>query len=506
MNSKYALISVYDKKGIEEICKTFLKFNINIISTSSTSKHIISLGYKCKSVSSFTKFKEILDGRVKTLHPKLHAALLFDRKNKRHIKTFKSLNFPVIDFIIVNLYPFEKFINLNKNKKKCIEMIDIGGLALLRSAAKNYKSVTVISNTNDYTNLINILKNNRGKTTLNFRKEMAQKVFQTTANYDIIIAGWLNQKNKKLLNLNNFKKITLRYGENPHQKSYFKYNKNKKNIFENIIQGKKFSYNNFLDVDSAINLLNEFDEPTCVIIKHNNPCGAASGKNINEAFNKALKSDPISAFGGIVAVNRSINDHLAKTLKSNFFEIVIAKSFPKKSRDIFTKKKQLILIETRNMLNYDKQEIKSINGGYLIQEKNNIKLGKNHIKSVSKNKASKKILDDLIFCFKVCKHVKSNAIVIAKNKQTIGIGAGQMSRIDSTKLALIKASKKNKLNGFVAASDAFFPFTDGIKLLFNNNCKAIIQPQGSINDSKIIDFANKKRLPLYFSKYRLFKH
>ena len=506
MNSKNALISVYDKKDIGEICKIFLKFNINIISTSSTAKHIISLGYKCKSVSSFTKYKEILDGRVKTLHPKIHASLLFDRKNKRHIKTFKSLNFPVIDFMIVNLYPFEKFINLNKNKKKCIEMIDIGGLALLRSAAKNYNSITVICNTNDYTNLINILRNNKGKTTLNFREKMAQKAFQTTASYDNIISGWFNQKAKKLHNLNNFKKVALRYGENPHQKAYFEYNKNKKNILENIIQGKKLSYNNVVDIDSAINLLNEFDEPTCVIIKHNNPCGAASGKNINEAFNRALKSDPTSAFGGIVAVNRVIKHQLAKTLKSNFFEIVIAKSFSKKSRNIFSKKKQLILIESKNFLNHDKQEIKSINGGYLIQEKNNIKLRKNHIKSVSNNKASKKILDDLIFCFKVCKHVKSNAIVIAKNKQTIGIGAGQMSRIDSTKLALIKASKKNKLNGFVAASDAFFPFTDGMILLFNNNCKAVIQPQGSRNDSKIIDFANKKKLPLYFSKYRLFKH
>ena len=259
-------------------------------------------------------------------------------------------------------------------------------------------------------------------------------------------------------------------------------------------------------MDSAINLLNEFDEPTCVIIKHNNPCGVASDKNINKAFNKALRSDPVSSFGGIVAVNRSINEHLAKKLKSNFFEIVIAKSFQKKAYNIIKKKRKLILIETKNIQYDSKQDIKSINGGYLIQEKNNIKIGLNHMRSVSKNKASKKTLDDLIFSFKVCKHVKSNAIVIAKNKKTVGIGAGQMSRIDATRLALIKVPKKIKLKGFVAASDAFFPFVDGVKLLSKNNCKAIIQPKGSINDSKIIDFANKNKLSLYFSNYRLFKH
>ena len=505
MKKKYALISVCDKKGIKDICETFLKFNINIISTGKTAKYITTLGYKCKSITSFTKFKEILDGRVKTLHPKLHASLLFDRENNDHVDVFKNLKFPIIDFIVVNLYPFKKYIN-SKNYKKCIEMIDIGGPALLRSSAKNYKSVTVISNINDYTNLINILENNNGKTTLNFRIQMAEKAYKTTANYDTTIASWLNQKNKKLSKQDNHKIINLRYGENPHQKALFKYNNNKKNILNGILQGKKFSYNNFLDVDSAINLLNEFDEPTCAIIKHNNPCGVASDKNIDKAFNKAFDSDPVSSFGGIVAINKSINEYLAKKLESKFFEIIIAKNFQKKAYSILTKKRKLILIETKNLQYENKQDIKLINGGYLIQEKNNIKIGFNHINSVSKYKASKRVRDDLIFSFKVCKHVKSNAIVIAKNKKTLGIGAGQMSRIDATRLALVKTPKKIKLKGFVGASDAFFPFVDGVKLLINNNCKAIIQPKGSINDSKIIDFANKNKLPLYFSNYRLFKH
>ena len=343
MKKKYALISVYNKKSIKNICETFLKFNINLISTGKTAKHITNLGYKCKSLTSFTKFKEILDGRVKTLHPKLHASLLFDRENNNHTDAFNNLNFPVIDFIVVNLYPFKKYINL-KNEKKCIEMIDIGGPALLRSSAKNHKSVTVISNTKDYAGLINILENNKGKTTLNFRIKMAQKVYKTTANYDTIIASWLNQKNKKLFKQKNRKTINLRYGENPHQKAIFKYNNNKKNILNGVLQGKKFSYNNFLDVDSAINLLNEFDEPTCAIIKHNNPCGVASDKNIDKAFNKAFDSDPISSFGGIVAINKSINEHLAKKLGSNFFEIIIAKNFQKKACDVLAKKRNLILL------------------------------------------------------------------------------------------------------------------------------------------------------------------
>jgi phosphoribosylaminoimidazolecarboxamide formyltransferase/IMP cyclohydrolase len=272
------------------------------------------------------------------------------------------------------------------------------------------------------------------------------------------------------------------------------------------LQGKKISYNNILDIDSAINCLNEFSEPTCIIIKHNNPCGASSCKNIFSAYKKAHLADPISAFGGIVALNRLVNLNLAKQISNNFYEIIIAKNYTKPALKIFHKKKNLIIIQSKNLLIDKKQDIKSINDGYVFQDKNLTKINLKNIYCVSNKKASKKTLEDLIFSFRVCKHVKSNSIVLAKNKQTIGIGAGQMSRIDATKLSLMKANNHAKKIGFVAASDAFFPFTDNLKLLIKSNCKSVIQPKGSVNDNKIIECANSCRLPLYFSNYRFFKH
>ena len=506
MKEKFALISVYNKNGLKNLCSSLFKNDIKIISTGSTAKHILSLGFPCKSVSNVTKFKEILDGRVKTLHPKIHASLLFNRKINRHIKSFKKLEFPVIDFLIVNLYPFERIIKKTSDFSKCIEMIDIGGPALLRSSSKNYESVTTICDTKDYKSLIIELNSNLGSTTLDFRKKMAQKAYATTANYDSIISNWLNKNKTFYFKIENHKKINLRYGENPNQKSFFYKNKSKKTFFDNILQGKKISYNNVLDVDSAINCLNEFNEPTCIIIKHNNPCGVSSCKNILNAYKKAHLADPISAFGGIVALNRLVTLNLAKQISNNFYEIIIANNFTKPALKIFSKKKNLIIIKSKNLFIDKKLDIKSINDGYVFQDKNLTKINLKKIYCVSNKRASKKTLEDLIFSFKVCKHVKSNSIVLAKNKQTIGIGAGQMSRVDATKLSLMKASNHAKKIGFVAASDAFFPFTDNLKLLIKNNCKSVIQPKGSINDNKAIKCANSYRLPLYFSNYRFFKH
>ena len=276
MKEKFALISVYNKNGLKNLCSSFFKNDIKIISTGLTARHILSLGFPCKSVSNVTKFKEILDGRVKTLHPNIHASLLFDRKINRHVKSFNKLKFPVIDFLIVNLYPFEKIIKKTSDFSKCIEMIDIGGPALLRSSSKNHESVTTICDIKDYKSLINELNSNLGSTTLDFRKKMAQKAYATTANYDSVISNWLNKNKTRFFKIKNHKKINLRYGENPNQKSFFYKNKSKKTFFDNILQGKKISYNNILDIDSAINCLNEFSEPTCIIIKHNNPCGVSS--------------------------------------------------------------------------------------------------------------------------------------------------------------------------------------------------------------------------------------
>ena len=504
---KFALISVYDKTNIEKICYLFKKYNITIISTGSTAKCINKIGYNCLKVSSLTKFQEILDGRVKTLHPLIHASLLFDRKNKEHVKQFNKLKFPIIDFVIVNLYPFDKINKNNFDKNSLINFIDIGGPALIRSAAKNYNFMTPIYDPKDYKNLLANMKKNNGKTSLDFRKRMAGKVFNYTSSYDLVISKWLNKEKILKSNFENYKKTTLRYGENPHQKSYF-FNKTfRKNLFDNYMNEKRqLSHNNILDIDSAYSCINDFSEPTCAIIKHNNPCGVSSNFKIDKAFINAFEADPISAFGGILVVNRVISEKLAKLIKNKFFEILIAPKFSIKAKNIFKNKKKPMLLETKKIFNQNIYDIKSVNGGVLIQQKNNITFNKKNMKCVTKKRALIKQIEDLVFSYKVSKHVKSNSIVLVKNKKTVGIGAGQMSRIDSTKIALSKISSVNKRKGFVAASDAFFPFTDNINLLIKNNCKAIIQPSGSINDSKIIKFANKKKIPLYFSKYRFFKH
>ena len=385
-------------------------------------------------------------------------------------------------------------------------MIDIGGTSLLRSSAKNFQSITAICNISDYDKFIINFKKNNGKTSLNFRKQMATKVFNTTANYDNSIAKWIKGR-KKENKLQKTNKRLLRYGENPHQKAFYIRKSLGNNFIDGCIKkGKEISYNNILDIDSAYNCVYEFKEPTCVIVKHNNPCGVASNKRIIQAYKNAYKCDPISSFGGIVAINRKVDKKLAKIFSLNFFEIIVADSFDKKATEILNKRKNLILIETKKIKKNNNYEIKSINEDYVFQEKNKVIFSKKDMECATRKKASKTQIKNLIFSFKVCKHIKSNAIVLVKNMRTVGIGAGQASRIDSTKLALSKIPKKLNMSGFVAASDAFFPFIDNIKLLIKNNCNTIIQPKGSINDKKIINFANKKNISIYFSKYRFFKH
>ena len=503
---KFSLVSVYKKDKLEKICKIFKKNNIEIISTGSTAKYIKKIGFNCLTVKQFTKFEEILDGRVKTLHPSIHASLLYDRRNSDHLRLFKKLDFPEISFLIVNLYPFDEAIKSNISKKKCIEMIDIGGTALLRSAAKNFDSVTTISQVEDYEIFIKNMENNSGKTSLNFRKKMAIRVFRLTSLYDNLIFSWLDNSKNKLM-FANFEKKILRYGENPHQRSFFYQDSSINNLFNNcIIQNKQLSFNNISDANSAYDCLNEFDRPTCVIVKHNNPCAVASYSNIKQAFLNAYNADPHSAFGGVVALNREVNEKISSLLLSKFIAIIIAPTYTKKGLEILKRKKNMIIIKTKN-IDYDNElEIKSIRGGYLVQEKNTLVLSRKKISCKSIKNASKEQIDDLVFAFKVSKYVKSNAIVLARNQQTVGICSGQTSRVDSTKIAISKVSSKTKKLGFVAASDAFFPFIDSVKLLINNNCKAIIQPKGSINDYKIIDYINLKKISLYFSKYRLFRH
>lgn len=498
--NSYALISVYDKTFLKKICLVLTKYNIGIISTGSTAKKIISLGFYCTEVSDLTKFKEILDGRVKTLNPKIHASILYKRNNEIHKQTFKKLKFPRIDFVIVNFYPFLKVPNIAKQSKK-IEMIDIGGPSLVRSASKNFEFVTTVCGKKYYNKFIKELQNNNGKTTLFFRKKMAEYNFKLTSEYDLSIFKWFN-RNKKNRKEN---KIEIKYGENQNQRAFF-LTKNKNNIFNAKICGKDLGYNNILDVDEGLNCLSEFNEPTCVIIKHNNPCGVGSAKNINKAYFKALESDPVSAFGGVVLLNKKVKPDLAKILSSNFFEIIVAPSFEKKSLEILQLKKKLILIDCTKLKRTSKISSRSLDGGTLFQEKNSYKTSRSTIKLVTKKESSEKTINDLIFAYKVAKHVKSNAIVFVNNKQTIGIGAGQMSRIDSTRVAIMKYKDFFKDKVFVCASDAFFPFTDNVKKLLKLKCKAIIQPSGSKNDKKIIDYVKKLNSTLYFVKNRVFKH
>ena len=504
IKKKFALVSTFDKKNLLLICKIFKKYNIEIISTGSTSKTIKKFGFKYHNVSDLTKFKEILDGRVKTLHPKIHASILFIRKNNKHIKTFNLLNFPKIDFIVVNLYPFEKSIN-KKSSKEIIEMIDIGGPALIRSGAKNYESVTTICSPDDYILFEEEMNKFKGKTSLSFRKNMASKVFNKTSNYDALISKFL-QPSTKIPQLSNYEKRQLRYGENSNQKAFI-FLENKQNIiFKNKIYGKDISYNNVLDIDAGMNCLNDFTEPTCVIIKHNNPCGVASHKKIEIAYKNSILSDPISSFGGVVLINKVANLSIAKEISKKFTSVFVAKGFTNQALSTLRNNKNIILINSKNINVSSKNELKSINDGFVIQEKNLIKIKITNLLLKSNFKSNTSNKNDLVFALKVCKHVKSNAVVFCKNKKTVGIGAGQMSRLDSCKIALKKLTNDNNKKGFVVASDGFFPFTDNLETLTKKNCEAIAQPGGSINDKKIIQFANKKKLALFFIKNRLFKH
>ena len=495
-----ALISVYDKSELKKICSVLKKFNIGIISTGDTAKKIISLGYRCKEVSNLTKFKEILDGRVKTLNPKLHASILYKRNNTEHEKTFKKLNFPLIDFVIVNFYPFTKISNKEIPEKK-IEMIDIGGPSMIRSASKNFVSVTTICDKKFYDPLIKELIKNKGVTSLAFRKKMAEKNFKLTSDYDLSIFKWFNSNKIKERN----KRIKIKYGENPNQKAYYLTN-NKSNLFSSQLSGKSLGYNNILDVSEGLNCLKEFDDPTCVIIKHNNPCGVASASSIKSAYLKAVKSDPVSSFGGVVLVNRKIDRDLARLIYNKFYEVILAPKFNLLSLKILKSKKKLIIIDSSKLKGTNSKIFKTVNSGTLYQDFNSYKISKSEIKLVSKKKPSDKTLEDLIFAYKVAKHVKSNAVVFARNKQTVGIGAGQMSRLDSTRMAILKYKDTFNHKNFVCASDAFFPFTDNLKILLKYNCNGIIQPGGSINDYKIVEYAIKKKVTLYFVKNRVFKH
>ena len=426
---------------------------------------------------------------------------MFDRKDPKHQKTFYKLKFPKIDYIIVNLYPFSKVTNKEGDDAK-INMIDIGGPAMIRSASKNFKFVTTISAIKYYSAFLKELDKNNGKTSLIFKKNMAGENFKLLSKYDILISNWFLKKNKTKTHRN---KINIKYGENPYQKAYF--NKNSKiNIFSSQVSGKPIGYNNILDISEGLNCLSEFKEPSCVIVKHNNPCGVASANNVQKSFIKAYNSDPTSAFGGVILLNKTIDKKLATIINKKFFEIVVAPKFNNDALKILENKEKLIIINSKNLNKVSKTSYKSVNSGTLYQDTNFLKITKSKLRLVSNKKSSKKILEDLVFAYKVAKHVKSNAIVLANNKQTYGIGAGQMSRLDATRVALMKYNDFFKNKKFVCASDAFFPFEDNLKILNKYECQAVVQPNGSKNDKNIINYSKKTNLSLYFISSRVFKH
>ena len=507
---KTALISVSDKKDLKPLLNILKKNKIKIISSGGTYKEIKKLKFKCFEVSDFTGSPEILGGRVKTLHPKIHAGILNKRNNKSHLKDLKNNNFENIDLVIVNFYPFEKTLKKIKNHNKIIENIDVGGPTMVRSAAKNYKDVTVITSSDQYEEFINELKKNNGSTTLNFREKMSQIAFTETAYYDSIISNYFNKisnnlfPRKKIIHGNLIE--TPRYGENPHQKSAI-YSKNL-NLNINQVHGKQLSYNNYSDIFAALTISKSLPKNIgTVIIKHANPCGVSIKKNNLESYKSALACDPISAFGGIVSCNYKITKNLALELNKIFLEVIIAEGFDAKALKILKTKKNLRLINASNYFISEILKSTSFNEEILVQSEDNSKFKAKDFQIVSKRKPNAQQMKNLIFAFNVCRYVKSNAIVLASSETTVGIGSGQPSRLDSCQIAIDKMKKFSDVNGdIVAASDAFFPFVDGIEKLVQSGVSAVIQPSGSIKDSEIIKFANQTDTILVFSKTRHFRH
>ncbi len=512
---KKVLISVSDKSNIEDLAKFLNNQNMEIFSTGGTAKKLIEQGIPVKDISVLTGFPEILDGRVKTLHPKVHGGLLAKLDDKTHRQEMSDNGIESIDLIIVNLYPFVETLAKGASKEEIIENIDIGGPSMLRSAAKNYHFTTIVTDPNDYSILIEEIKNNAGATSLEFRFNMAKKAFNMTANYDAAISNWFNSLDNTVNDLpenyvlSGTLKQNLRYGENPHQNAAFYTYGSKCGIAASTqLQGKELSYNNINDADSALQIVMDFIEPTAVVVKHANPCGAAFANTIEEAYDKALACDPVSAFGGILAFNRPVTIALAEKISPLFAEAIIAPSVEPQALEILAKKKNLrILICDMTQVKNNSLMVKSVLGGFLVQDIDKKVITKDDTKLVSKRVPNEQELNDLVFAFKICKHVKSNAIVIVKNSATIGIGAGQMSRVDSVKIALMKANSINaNLNGAVLASDAFFPFPDSVTIAANAGIKALIQTSGSIRDNEVIQEADKLEVSLLHTDIRHFKH
>ena len=508
---KAALISVSNKEGVVDFAKQLSKLGIKIISTGNTAKLLMQNKINAVPVSEITRFPEMLDGRVKSVHPNIFAGILADRKNRKHIAELKKLGIAEIDIVAVNFYPFEETVKKGAKLREAIEKIDIGGPSLVRAAAKNFENVLVAVDPKDYTTIIERIKSK--KIDMKFRAYLAKKAFLHTARYDTIIGRYFveNIADEKFPEIYNFtfkKMQDLRYGENPDQKAAFyrSFLVNETCVSTaKQLQGKELSYNNIIDANDAFELVKEFDEPTAAVIKHTNPSGVSSAKKIEDAYRNAFETDSKSAFGGIVALNMPLNIEIAKLIKPVFMEVVICPKFEKDALDILKEKTNLRLLETGPIIkDYKSLDLRRVVGGLLVQTRQQSDINYKHLRIVTKRKPTREEIDDMIFSWKVNKHVKSNSIVFAKGKVTVGIGAGQMSRVDAVKLAVMKSEGKTK--GAAMSSDAFFPFRDGIDEAAEAGISSIIQPGGSIRDEEVVQAANEHNIAMVFTGIRLFRH
>lgn len=509
-----ALLSVSDKTGLLELAKTLSAMGVELLSTGGTAKAIKDAGIKVKEVSEHTGFPEMLDGRVKTLHPKIHGGLLGRRNDKAHVQAMSEHHIAPIDLVIITLYPFEETLAKGGSFDDCIENIDIGGPAMIRSSAKNHEHVAVITDVKDYTALIEELKAHGG-TTLEFRKKLAAKAFARTASYDSAISMWFAKQNGETyperFAINGARRQQLAYGENPHQSAAFYVTDSSIPALGTVTQhqGKDLSYNNINDADGAWELVSEFNDPTVAIIKHANPCGVATAKTMKEAYLTALAGDPVSAFGGIIALNRKLDKETAEEIAKLFVEVIIAPEVDDAAKAIIAAKPKLRLLTTGKMPNPKAAGLtfKAVLGGFLVQGKDNTTFDPATLKVVTKRGPTDQEMKDLAFALTVAKHVKSNAIVLAKEGRTIGIGAGQMSRVDSVRIAAEKAaSVKLDTKATALASEAFFPFDDNVHLAAKHGITSIIQPGGSIRDQEVIKAADEHGMAMVFTGMRHFRH
>ena len=511
---KRAIISVSDKTGLDTLCKTLTRFGVEIYSTGGTLKYLMDNGINAISIESYTGFPEMLDGRVKTLHPKIHGGILARRDNAEHMKNLQDHEILEFDLVCINLYPFEDVIKKSDfSFEEAIENIDIGGPSMIRAAAKNYQDVAVLVDPSQYPNLIERLDKDAGLLSREYLFELAVAAFNRTGSYDSIISDYLNTLQgdyfPKTLNLTLNKKQELRYGENPHQKASFYTTGLHQNLPWECLHGKELSYNNILDLDAALRIVTEFEIPVCAIFKHTNPCGIAAGKSQLENLESAMASDPVSYFGGIVAFNEPIKTDAAEILGKEFLEIIVAPDFEPEAFKILSAKKNIRLVKIPDIKTIHRHmlELKAAAFGFLLQESDRYVLKKEDLKVVSKAQPDDADIEELLFAFEVVKSIKSNAIVFTKNKVTLGVGSGQMSRVDSIDIAIRKAEKYNHvLKNSYMASDAFFPFRDSVDMAIKAGVKAIIHPGGSLRDNESIEACNEAGVIMVITGIRHFKH